>query len=101
MIRLDNERLIQQRRSVLPHTSKGVERVVGEKREPRGFPGWSDAGQLSNERGVNCIVLGPGSLEKAHSNDEYVPVEEVMQAYQIYFNLALEMCEGRKCSKSC
>jgi len=81
--------------------SKEVERVVGEKREPRGFPAWSDAGQLSNERGVNCIVLGPGSLEKAHSNDEYVPVEEVMQAYQIYFNLALEMCEGRKCSKSC
>jgi hypothetical protein len=25
----------------------------------------------------------------------------VVQAYQIYFNLALDMCEGRKCSKSC
>ena len=81
--------------------SKEVERVVGEKREPRGFPAWSDAGQLANEKGVSCIVLGPGSIEKAHSNDEYVPVEEVVQAYQIYFNLALDMCEGRKCSKSC
>ncbi|HAG22712.1 MAG TPA: hypothetical protein DCG87_05395 [Synergistaceae bacterium] len=78
-----------------------VTRIVGEEREPRGFPAWSDAGQLSNERGVDCIVLGPGSIEKAHSNDEYVPLDQVFQAYQIYFNLALKICEGRKGSKSC
>jgi len=81
--------------------SEEVAAVLGETRSPRGFPAWSDAGQLSNERGVDCIVLGPGSLEKAHSNDEYVPVDQVIQAYQIYFNLALKICEGRKCTESC
>lgn len=70
-----------------------VNEVVGEERAAGWFPAWSDAGQLSNERDVACIVLGPGSVEKAHSNDEFIPVQEIIQAYEIYLKLAFKICE--------
>ncbi len=92
--------IIEEEHPLVQSASRAISRVTGEERGVRGFPAWSDAGQLSNERGVDCIVLGPGSLEKAHSNDEYVPVEEVVHAYQIYFNLAMEICEGRRRDES-
>lgn len=69
-----------------------VEGVTGKKRSIRSFPATSDAGLLSSEAGVDCIVLGPGNIDKAHSNDESIPVEDVVNAFRVYFALALDLC---------
>jgi acetylornithine deacetylase/succinyl-diaminopimelate desuccinylase-like protein len=34
-------------------------------------------------------VLGPGRLEAAHTPEESVPFQQVVQAAQLYLNLAL------------
>lgn len=43
------------------------------------------------EAGAKTIVLGPGSLEQAHTVDEFVPREQLLQAVACYRALACEM----------
>ncbi len=40
------------------------------------------------ERGINAVTLGPGILEIAHMPDEYIELESVVKAAQIYSVLA-------------
>lgn len=46
-------------------------------------------GNLFYEAGVKPIILGPGSLETAHTPDEQTPMEQVVHAARIYAALCL------------
>ncbi|MFC7213692.1 ArgE/DapE family deacylase [Saliphagus sp. GCM10025334] len=47
-------------------------------------PGSDDQRFIVNDAGIEeCIVYGPGLLEQAHVEDEYVPVEEVVTAAKV------------------
>jgi acetylornithine deacetylase len=52
--------------------------------EPRveGMTAWVDAALL-NEAGVPAVCFGPGSIAKAHSADEWAPVEEIERCARI------------------
>ncbi len=50
---------------------------------PEGVPYGSDASKLSRA-GVPSIVLGPGHIDQAHTAEEWVVIEEVEQAVEIY-----------------
>ncbi|MGX5805191.1 M20 family metallopeptidase [Bradyrhizobium sp. Arg314] len=49
----------------------------------RGAPWGTDASQLQLA-GAKCIVLGPGCSAQAHTVDEYVDLDEVEKASEIY-----------------
>jgi succinyl-diaminopimelate desuccinylase len=49
----------------------------------RGVAFGTDAAELS-AAGVPCIVLGPGSIEQAHTSSEYVEIQQVVKAAAIY-----------------
>jgi acetylornithine deacetylase len=51
-------------------------------------PFGSDASKLQALAGIPSIVYGPGSIEQAHSSEEWVPVREVEQAAELYTALA-------------
>lgn len=51
--------------------------------EPVGVPFGSDASKLVRI-GVPSIVLGPGSIDQAHTADEFVPADEVVKAASLY-----------------
>jgi acetylornithine deacetylase len=55
---------------------------------PQDFRSHSD-GSILWAAGVDPIVLGPGRLEAAHTPEESVPFQQVVQAAQLYLNLAL------------
>ncbi len=61
------------------------------RQEP--FRSHSD-GNLFFEAGVNPLILGPGSLEVAHTPDEQTSFAEVLAAAKIYMALALTMERG-------
>jgi acetylornithine deacetylase/succinyl-diaminopimelate desuccinylase-like protein len=37
---------------------------------------------------VPCVVLGPGSIDQAHTDDEWVPVGEVRRGAVVYAEMA-------------
>ena len=57
----------------------------------QGFCAVDDATWLNNA-GIPSITYGPGSLHQAHSENEYVPVEEVITATKAYALAALNWC---------
>ncbi|MDY0188228.1 MAG: M20/M25/M40 family metallo-hydrolase [Syntrophus sp. (in: bacteria)] len=51
-------------------------------------------GNLFYAAGSKPILLGPGSLETAHTSDEQVPFREVLAAARIYAALCLKLVPG-------
>ena len=65
--------------------------VAGMDPQPKGVPFWSDAALFNHLKGVPSIVFGPGNIGVAHSNGEFVPVEELLSATRINAGLALSL----------
>ena len=53
-------------------------------------PYGTDAATIA-EAGVPAVVFGPGDIARAHTCDEWVPLDEVEQASEILYRLA---CAG-------
>lgn len=56
---------------------------------PTGFPSHSDANTLW-AAGIKPILLGPGKLEKAHTAEEAISLEQVKLAAQVYTDMILD-----------
>src|SRR5262249_7378900 len=48
-----------------------------------GVPYGTDASQLSLG-GIPCVIVGPGSIDYAHTTQEFVPVDELGKAVRLY-----------------
>lgn len=57
----------------------------------RGFAAVCDATFLNNE-GTTAITYGPGNLLVAHAINEYVDIDEVVQATKTYALVAMDWC---------
>jgi acetylornithine deacetylase/succinyl-diaminopimelate desuccinylase-like protein len=66
---------------------EAVETVLGSGGRATGVPYGTDASNLSGLGGIPCLVLGPGSIDQAHTADEWVPIEEIGRAARIYEEL--------------
>ena len=60
------------------------ERVTG-RATIAGAPYGSDAASLAAV-GIPSVLCGPGDIAVAHSEDEWVPVAEVVQASEVYYS---------------
>lgn len=56
------------------------------------FPAWTDASLLSNYAKIPTVVFGPGNLNKAHSKEEYIEIEQLYKALQVYALTAINYC---------
>ena len=63
-----------------------VLKQMGLDTRPYGVPFGSDASKLSAV-GIPSIILGPGSIEQAHTVDEFVEIEQVEKAFVAYREL--------------
>jgi succinyl-diaminopimelate desuccinylase len=66
-----------------------VAHAHGGSREAVGVPYGTNAPGLA-ARGVPSIVLGPGDIAQAHSEDEWVELDQVERAAELYAQLALD-----------
>ncbi len=69
---------------------KGVFRSAKLPWEPQIFRSHSDANVLW-AGGADPIILGPGQLETAHTTDESVVFDQVVQAAELYLDFALSL----------
>ncbi len=63
--------------------------AAGVDPDPIGVPYGTDASKLQTRRGIPAVVLGPGSIGQAHGADEFVPIDELHLAAEIYAGIAL------------
>lgn len=54
-----------------------------------------DASKLA-KWGVPVLVFGPGSIEQAHTNEEYIELNQIVKAVNILKDLILGLAEGDK-----
>jgi acetylornithine deacetylase/succinyl-diaminopimelate desuccinylase family protein len=71
---------------------ESISNVSGSDTETIGLPFWTDAALFQHVTGKPAIVLGPGNIEQAHSNDEYVEIEALLKASEIYYRMAVDYC---------
>ena len=63
--------------------------VIG-PRELCAVPYGSDASKLQAVAGVPTVVLGPGSINQAHSADEWVEIRELVDGAELYAEICRE-----------
>lgn len=66
------------------------ELVTGRRAEPIGVTYGTDASAFV-PAGISCVVFGPGSIDQAHSDEEWVGIEETAQAAEILAQTALQL----------
>jgi succinyl-diaminopimelate desuccinylase len=65
---------------------------LGEAPRDVGFTGITDARFYLNDAAIPTVILGPGSLEVAHTADESVPVDELVAAARVYARIFAAFC---------
>ena len=76
-----DERIVQTALEIVPEY--GVH-----QNDPEGFTACCDM-HFFRAIGIPAIILGPGGIEQAHTVDEFVELDEVFRAAQIYREIAL------------
>lgn len=66
-------------------------KILGIQAKPVGFQATCDMSFLVNEAEIPSIVFGPGSLDQAHTVDEWVEVDQLFAAAKIYAAVALSL----------
>ena len=56
------------------------------------FPAWTDGALLSHIGGMETVVFGPGDLASAHSEKEFCPIEDIINACKVYVYTILDIC---------
>lgn len=67
--------------------------VLGEGLPVGGVDYWTDGAHLFAQ-GTETVVLGPGNIAQAHSAVEYVDLDQLTRAAEIYAAAALELLEA-------
>jgi len=67
------------------------ENVMKKPAKYYGFTAVDDASFL-NKSGIPTITMGPGSIEVAHTANEFIEIEELLDAIKIYALIIVEWC---------
>ncbi len=62
---------------------------LGLNPEPCGVPFGSDASKLARID-IPTIILGPGNIDEAHTADEFVELDQLEQAFEVYRKIMME-----------
>ncbi len=70
--------------------ARAVQDVTGRAPEIGGVPFGTDAGPLG-QSGLPCVVFGPGDIAQAHTRDEWIELDQVRAAAEIYYQMAIRL----------
>ncbi|MFC4597274.1 M20 family metallopeptidase [Cohnella hongkongensis] len=65
--------------------------ITGENKRAKSFEASAEASFLAVDKGIPTLIMGPGSLSRAHTADEHVLVDEAVNASRIFVALAMKL----------
>lgn len=71
---------------------ENMELLTGRKVRATGENYWGDTGLLKGWANIPCLMFGPGDIGCAHSDVEWVNIDELKPATELYVLTALSMC---------
>ena len=71
----------------LPALRDAVASALGRPTPVGGVPYGTDAGPLA-EAGLPAVVLGPGDIARAHTEDEWIELDQLRAAVDVYYAIA-------------
>jgi succinyl-diaminopimelate desuccinylase len=75
---------IDKNEAVVACSASAYRDVTGKDPVYNGVPGATDGTFLNAWKGVPCLVNGPGPRHIPHQKDEYIEIEELVEAAQVY-----------------
>ncbi len=69
---------------VIRALEQAIRAVTGREPEYNGVPGLTDGSFLANLAGVPVVTIGPGGREIPHQADEFVEIDQLVEAARIY-----------------
>ncbi|MBM4436527.1 MAG: M20 family metallopeptidase [Actinobacteria bacterium] len=74
-------------------------RAAGLDAAPTGVPYATDAAMLAGLARIPCVVLGPGDIAQAHTDNEWIALDQLERAVGIYTDLCRAFGDlGRACN---
>jgi acetylornithine deacetylase ArgE len=70
---------------IVERLGRAIDAVLG-KHEVVAVPFGTDASTIS-EAGIPAVVFGPGDIAQAHTNDEWIEIEQIQRAEEILWRL--------------
>jgi acetylornithine deacetylase len=65
---------------------------LGQIRQLGGLDNWHDGATLTVEAGIPAVCFGPGDVHRAHTADEYVPIDDLVACAQRIALTAMRFC---------
>jgi acetylornithine deacetylase len=65
---------------------------LGQPQRIGGLDNWHDGATLTVEAGIPAVCFGPGDVHRAHTVDEYVPIDDLVACAQRIALTALRFC---------
>jgi len=66
--------------------------LTGKEAPIIGLPYWTDGALLAKLASIPTCIFGPGDIGVAHSADEYISVDDVLNSAEVYRGIAQRFC---------
>ena len=77
---------------IVSSVREAMKEVINEEPKMVGGMGWTDAALLKTYLEIPTVVVGPGDLEFAHTEDERVAIKDLINFVEIYFKIIEKFC---------
>ncbi len=74
---------------IVKAAEKAMVESIGQQPEKKAFPAWSDGGLLNYYGKIPVIIMGPGELSCAHTDREYIDIDQAVEFVKIYIKTAM------------
>ncbi|MBN2794309.1 MAG: M20 family metallopeptidase [Clostridia bacterium] len=78
---------------IVKATLKATSLVMQTNKAPDFFPAWSDGGLFNYFGKIPCVILGPGRLDSAHSDEEFISIQSLYDGVEVYVQSILAFYE--------
>ncbi|MEM4466916.1 MAG: M20 family metallopeptidase [Nitrososphaerota archaeon] len=76
--------------------ANSIREVVGKKTRLGIFPATCDMSFFVNQANIPTVIFGPGDLERAHTVNEFIEVEEMIKASYVYVDVVKKILGKEK-----